>query len=234
MNFSLFVGYISWHGRCSCQDASSFRAFLLHAFSQVSQSYCTVPSCTLCELDSEDEHDTSLSEVDESDEKFSGHHRKPSVELNSLYQRLHGTSRRDDISSLPRPFTTLGESKKEHVRPKTTTAAGRTARSTGYNRLSGSDEPFRMYSRSFSGFGGTRRSRPLTTRPGSVEVRSRTRTRTRTLTSQPGTHSPSQSSSGDVSFPAMTRQRGKRTHPHERGSAPRVKTKISVEDFALW
>lgn len=186
-----------------------------------------MPSCTLCELDSEDEHDTSLSEVDESEEKFSGHHRKPSVELNSLYQRLHGTSRRDDISTSPRPFTTLGESKKEHVRPKTTTAAGRTARSTCYNRFSGSDEPFRMYSRSFSAFGGTRPSRPLTKRPGSVEERSRTRT------SQPGTHSSSQASSGDVLLPAMTRQRGKRTHPKERGSAPRVKTKISVEDFTL-
>ena len=190
----------------------------MHAFSQVSQSNCPVPSCFHCELDWEDEHDTSPSEIGEVDERCSGRHRKPSVELNSLYQRLHGTTRNDDVLTSPRPFTAQRESRKERVRPKTTTAVGRSARLTRYNRLGGSNEALLGYSRSVSAHGAAQPTRPVTAKPGSTVERTRARTPQTT----------SQSSSSEVSFPVLTRQRGKRTHPLDRGSAPRVKTKISV------
>ena len=219
----LFIGYISWQGRCSYQNGSSFRTFLLHAFSQVAQSRCPVENCLHCEIETEDEDDTNLSEVNETDENLSGRHRKTSVEFNSLYQRLHGTSRSDDFLTSSRTFTPQREPKKEQVRPKTTTAVGRSAKLASYNRFRGSSEPLQMYSRSFSAYGAVHPSRPVTSKPGSTVVRSRTRT----------PQSPVQSSSDEVSLPVMSRQRGKRTHPQERASAPRVKTKISVEDFAL-
>ena len=79
----------------------------------------------------------SPSEVGEVDEMCSGLHRKPSVEFNPLYQRLHGTSRNDDFLTSPRPSTPQKESRKERVRPKTTTAVGRLTRLTRYNRLGG-------------------------------------------------------------------------------------------------
>ena len=220
------LGYISWHGRCCCQDAPSFRASLLHAFSQVSQSLCPVPRCLHCELDKEDEHDTDLSDVDENDDNSSGRHRKPSFELNSLYQRLHGSRSKDDLFSSRRSFTHQAEIKKEQVRPKTANVAGRSARLAGYNRFSGLGEQYTLYSRSFSEYGAAHPSRPVAARSASVVVRPRTR-------APQSTQSATHSSSGDVSLPVMTRQRGKRTHPLERGSAPRVKTKISVEDFTL-
>lgn len=206
------LGYISWHGRCSCQDAWSFRTFLLHAFSQVSQSLCSVTNCTHCELDREDDQDTNISEVDKNAEISSARHRKESVELSSLYQRLHGAQPDDKVLTSPIPFMSQGF-KKELVRPKTTTSAGRSARSSGYNRFSGF----------FSAYGAIQPSHPHTARPASVIVRSRTRT----------PQSSTESSSGEFSLPVVTRQRGKRTLPQERGSAPRIKTKISVEDFNL-
>lgn len=224
VDFVLFtLGYISWQGRCSCRDVSSFRSFLLHAFSQVSQSSCPVSNCTNCELDKdEDDQDSSTSEVEESGGKSPCQHHGESVELGSLYQRLHGGSVLTSPSPLP-AFTPQGF-KKELVRPKTTAGVGRLARPSGYNRFSGFSEPLKTYSRSFSAHGAAQPSRPNTAGPGAVLSRSRTRT----------PQSSTDSSFGENSLPDVTRQRGKRTHPQERASAPRVKTKISVENFNLW
>ena len=182
-----------------------------------------VQSCLHCELDREDEHDTSPSEVREADERCLGCHRKSSIELNSLYERLHGTICNDDFLTSPRSFTPQRESRKERVRPKTTTAVGRSARLTRYNRLGGSNEALLGYSRSVSAHGAAQPTRPITAKPGSTIERTRARTPQTT----------SQSSSGEVSLPILAQQRGKRTHPLDRGSAPRVKTKISVRDFTL-
>lgn len=180
-------------------------------------------NCAHCELDKDDDQDTSTSEVEESSGKSSGQHRGESVELSSLYQRLHGPKPDGSVLTSPRPFTSQGF-KKELIRPKTTTGAGRLARSSGYNRFSGFSEPLKTYSRSFSAYGAVQPSRPDTAGSGTVSLRSRTRT----------SQSSTESSSGEFSLPVVTRQRGKRTHPQERSSAPRLKTKISVEDFNLW
>ena len=184
---------------------------------------CPVPSCTDCDLDKEDDQDSSTSEIDESDEKSSSQHRRESVELSSLHQRLHGAKPDGKDFALRRSFTPQGL-KKELTRPKTTTVASRYTKSPGYNRSSGFNEPFRTYSRSFSAYGVMQQPRrPGTARPGSVSVRSHSRA------PQTGT----EISSGDFSLPVVTRKQGKRTNPLERGSAPRIKTKISVEDFNL-
>lgn len=220
----LLLGYISWHGRCSYRDASTFRIFFLHTFSQVSQSNCPVPRCSHCELDDEDERDPSLSDDDDPDNNTSGRHRKTSAELKSLYQRLHGTSRSEDSLASTRSTTPQREPRKENVRPKTTSAIGRSARSTGYNRFNKSGEPIHLYSRSFSTHGAGYPSRPVTAKTGASASSRRTCKQQKI----------SQSSSSEVSLPVMTQQRGKRTLAPERGSAPRVKTKISVEDFINW
>ena len=215
-------GYISWQGRCCYQNASSFRTFLLHASSQVSGCPCPVPSCTDCDLDKEGDQDSSTSEIDESFEKSSSQHRRESVELSSLHQRLHG-AKPDGKDFAPRRSFAPQGLKKELKRPKTTTGASRYTRSPGFNRSSGFNEPVRTYSRSFSAYGALQPRRPGTARPGSVSVRSHSRA------PKIGT----EFSSGDFSLPVVAGQRGKRTHPLERGSAPRIKTKISVEDFNL-
>ena len=183
---------------------------------------CPVPSCADCDLDKEDDQDSSTSEIDESAEKSSSQHRRESVELSSLHQRLHGAKPDGEAFALRRSFAPRGL-KKELTRPKTTTGASRYTNSPGYNGSSGFNEPFRAYSRSFSAYGAIQPRRPGTARPGSVSVRSHRRA------PQIGT----ELSSGEFSLPVVTRQRGKRTHPLERGSAPRIKTKISVEDFNL-
>jgi len=211
-------GYISWQGRCSCQNASSFRAFLLHAFSQVSESPCPVSGCTECELDKEDDEDASTSEVDESVENSSNQPRRQSDELSSLHQRLHGP-KLDGKDLTSRRYFTLQGVKKQLIRPKTTAATSRYGKAPGGS--SGFNEHVRTYSRSFSAHGAIQPRRPDTAGPGSVSVRSRTRT----------TQTTTEFSSGDLSLPVVTRKRGKRTHPLERGSVPRIKTKISVEDF---
>ena len=196
---------------------------MLHAFSQVSESPCPVSSCTDCELDEEAVEDPSTSEIDESVENSSSQHRRESVELSSLHQRLHGAKPDGKDSASRRSFAPQGL-KKELARPKTTAAASRYTKSPGYNRSSGANEPFRTYSRSFSAYGAIQTSRrPGTARPGSVSVRSHTR----------APQTSTEFSSGDFSLPVVTRQRGKRTHPLERGSASRIKTKISVEDINL-
>lgn len=215
-------GYISWQGRCCCQNASSFRTFLLHASSQVSGCPCPVPSCTDCDLDKEDDLDSSTSEIDESVEKSSSQHRRESVELSSLHQRLHGAKPDDKDFTLRRSFAPQGL-KKELTRPKTTTGANLYTKSSGYNRSIGFNEPIRTFSRSFSAYGAIQPRRPGTARPGSVSARPHS------SAPQTGT----EFSSGDFSLPVVTRRRGKRTHPLERGSASRIKTKISVEDFNL-
>ena len=222
VNCLFSLGYISWQGRCSCQNASSFRAFLLHAFSQVSESPCPVSGCTECELNKEDDEDASTSEVDESVENFSNQPRRESDELSSLHQRLHGP-KLDGKDLTSRRYFTLQGMKKQLTRPKTTAATSRYTKVPGYNRSSGFNEPVRTYSRSFSAYGTNPPRRPDTAGPGSVSVRSRTRT----------TQTTSEFSSDDLSLPVVTRQ-GKRTHPLERGSAPRIKTKISVEDFNVF
>ena len=195
----------------------------------MSGSPCPVSSCTACVLDKEDDEEPSTSEVDESVENSSSQHRRESVELSSLHQRLHGTKPVDKDFASRRSFAPQGL-KKELTRPKTSALAGRYTKSTGYNGSSGFNEPFRTYSRSFSAYGpaysaygAIQPRRPATARPGSVSMRSHTRT--------PQTST--EFSSGDFSLPVVTRQRGKRTHPLERGSAPRIKTKISIEDFNL-
>ena len=182
---------------------------------------CPVPSCADCDLDKEDDQDSSTSEIDESAEK-SSQQRRESVELSSLHQRLHGAKPDGEDFALRGSFAPHGL-KKELKRPKTTTGASRYTNSPGYNGSSGFNEPFRAYSSSFSAYGAIQPRRPGTARPGSVSVRSHRRA------AQIGT----EFSSGDFSLPVVTRQRGKRTHPLERGSAPRIKTKISVEDFNL-
>lgn len=215
------AGYISWQGRCTCQDATSFRLFLLHVFSQVSLSLCPVSSCKHCELGTEDDQDSSFSEVDENVENPSDQQRRESIELKSLHQRLHGTKSDNTLTAVP--LTPRGL-KKELARPKTTTAVGRLARSSGYNRLSGFVEPYKTYSRSFGARGFIRPSHHDPVGSGSVELQSRSGT--------PQTST--ESSSGGFSLPVVSRQRNKRTHSQERSSAPRVKTKISVDDFNLW
>ena len=155
--------------------------------------------------------------MDEPDETSQSRLRKPSVELNSLYQRLHGSSRKDDLFTFPRQSTPPGEIKKEHIRPKTT---GTGSRSTSYNRFSGMSDQYTLYSRTFSAYGAAHTNRPVTSRPSSVVARSRT------------PQSTSHSSSGEFPLPSVPRQRGKRTHPLDRGLSPRMKAKISVEDFA--
>ena len=157
--------------------------------------------------------------MDETDETSQSRVRKPSVELNSLYQRLHGSSRKDDLFTFPRQSTPPGEIKKEHIRPKTT---GTGSRSTSYNRFSGMSDQYTLYSRTFSAYGAAHTNRPVTSRPSSVVARSRTRT----------PQSTSHSSSGEFPLPSVPRQRGKRTHPLDRVLSPRMKAKISVDDFA--
>ena len=189
-------------------------------FSQVERSPCPVPTCSHCQLDKEEELDSTSFEVDETDETSRSRLRKPSVELNSLYQRLHGSSRKDDLLTFPRHSTPPGEIRKEQIRPKTT---GTGNRSASYNRFSGMSEQYTLYSRTFSAYGAAHTNRPVTSRPSSVVTRSRTR----------APQSTSHSSSGDFSLPVVPRQRGKRTHPLDRGLSPRMKSKISVEDFTL-
>ena len=213
-------GYISWQGRYSCENASSFRAFLLHAFSQVTGSPCSVSNCADCELDkADDAEDGSISEVDESVQNSSSQHRRESDELSSLYQKLHGP-KPDGRDLTSRRSSTPQGLKKELTRPKTSAAASRYTKVPGYNRSSGFNEPFRTYA-PFSAYGAIQPRRLDTARPGPVSVRSRTR----------ALQTSAEFSSGDFSLPVATRQRGKRTHPLERGSTPRIKTKISVEDF---
>ena len=154
--------------------------------------------------------------MDETDETSRSRLRKPSVELNSLYQRLHCSSRKDDLFTFPRDSTPPGEIKKEQIRPKTT---GTGSRSASYSRFSGVSEQYTLYSRTFSAYGAAHTNRPVTSRPSSVVARSRTRT-------------PQSTSSGEFPLPSVPRQRGKRTHPLDRGLSPRMKAKISVEDFA--
>lgn len=188
----------------------------------MSGSPCPVSSCTDCELDKEDDENASTAEVDESVKTSSNPHRRESVELSSLHQRLHGPKPDGNDLTSRRALRPQGL-KKELTRPKTTAAASRYAKFPGYNRFSGFNEPFRTYSRSFSAYGAIQPRRPDTAGPGSVSVRSRTRT------PQTSTEFPS----GDFSLPVVTQQRGKRAHPLERGSAPRIKTKISVQDFNI-
>lgn len=188
----------------------------------MSEAPCPVSGCTECELDKEDDEDASTSEVDESVENFSNQPRRESDELSSLHQRLHGP-KLDGKDLTSRRYFTLQGMKKQLTRPKTTAATSRYTKVPGYNRSSGFNEPVRTYSRSFSAYGTNPPRRPDTAGPGSVSVRSRTRT----------TQTTSEFSSDDLSLPVVTRQ-GKRTHLLERGSAPRIKTKISVEDFNVF
>ncbi|XP_068713853.1 uncharacterized protein [Montipora foliosa] len=77
-------GYISWHGRCSCRDVTSFRALFLHAFSQVSHCNCPLKGCLHCEFERENKCDSSLSEeIDDTDEQTSGLLRQVSIESNT-------------------------------------------------------------------------------------------------------------------------------------------------------
>lgn len=209
--------YISWHGRCSCQDASSFRLFLLHIFSQVSQTLCPVSSCRHCELDKEDEQGTSSRDDEENAENISSKERRESSELKFLHQRLHQTKSDDAFTG--KPSTSQGY-KKERTRQKPTTAVGRSARSSGYNRLSGFVETYKSYPRSFS---AGRFIHSNQNDPGSFTLKSRFGT----------SQISNQSSPGRFALPVLSRQRTKRTHPHERGLTPKVKTKISVDDFDL-
>ncbi|PFX18395.1 Titin [Stylophora pistillata] len=209
--------YISWHGRCSCQDASSFRLFLLHIFSQVSQTLCPVSSCRHCELDKEDEQGTSSRDDEENPENISSKQRRESSELKFLHQRLHQTKSDDAFTG--KPSTSQGY-KKERTRQKPTTAVGRSARSSGYNRLSGFVETYKSYPRSFS---AGRFIHSNQNDPGSFTLKSRFGT----------PQISNQSSPGRFALPVLSRQRTKRTHPHERGLTPKVKTKISVDDFDL-
>ncbi|XP_068713854.1 uncharacterized protein [Montipora foliosa] len=240
-------GYISWHGRCSCRDVTSFRALFLHAFSQVSHCSCPVTGCLHCEFERENKCVSSLSEeIDDTDEQTSGLLRQVSIESNTpnpqrfrengdsdehssrirrkvsidshtLYQRLHGPNDDENVSSQKETIKT------KYLRPKTA-VVGRSARLSGYNRSIGSNEPIQMRSQSFTAYDSVHSSRPVTARPESTILQPRMRTAQRT----------SQSSSKEISFPLVTRQRGKRTHSSERNPVTRVKTKISVEDFPLW
>ncbi|XP_068760295.1 uncharacterized protein [Montipora capricornis] len=77
-------GYISWHGRCSCRDVTSFRALFLHAFSQVSHCNCPLKGYLHCEFERENKCDSSLSEeIDDTDEQTSGLLRQVSIESNT-------------------------------------------------------------------------------------------------------------------------------------------------------
>ena len=214
--FFVFIGYISWHGRCSCFDFASFRSLLLHAFSQVSRSNCPVTDCLSCKCETDDEYVPCFPEyVDHIDEPSSGIRRKVSIESNTLYRRLHGSSQLDVLSQTE----TI---KKQNSRPKTSTAVGRLTRSTGHNRPSESNEPTKMHPRSLTAH-GVHPSRPLMARPGSVpplHVRALQRT--------------SQPSLDEVSFPASTRQREKEARLSGKIRTPRIKAKISVEDLPLW
>ena len=214
--FFVFIGYISWHGRCSCFDFASFRSLLLHAFSQVSRSNCPVTDCLSCEWETHDEYVPCLPEyVDHIDEPSPGIRHKVPIESNTLYQRLHGSSHLDVLSQTE----TI---KKKNPRPKTSTAVGRSARSTGYNRPSESNEPTKVRPRSLTAH-GVHPSRLLMARPGSVPP---LRVRALQRTAQP--------SLDEVSSPASTRQREKEASLSGRIRAPRNKAKISVEDLPLW
>jgi len=180
-------------------------------------------------LDKEDDEEPITSEVDEGVENTSRQHRRESVELSSLYQRLHGAKPDGKDFASRRSFAPQG-SKKELTRPKTAAADNLYTKPPSYKRSRVFNEPFRTYSRSFSAYGSAyvaygaiQPRRPATARSESVSARSHTRT--------PQTST--EFSSDDFALPVVTRQRGKRTHPLERGSAPRIKTKISVEDFNL-
>lgn len=188
----------------------------------MSESPCPVSGCTECELDKEDDEDASTSEVDESVENSSNQPRRESDELSSLHQRLHGP-KLDGKDLTSRRYFALRDVKEQLARPKTTAATSRYTKVPNYNRSSSFNEPIRTYSRSFSAHGAIQPRGPDTAGPGTVSVRSRTRTRT--------TQTTTEFSSDDLSLPVVTRQRGKRTHPLERGSARRIKTKISVEHF---
>ena len=190
---------------------------LLHAFSQVSRSNCPVTNCLSYECETDDEYVPRFPEyVDHIDEPSSSIRRKVSFESNTLYQRLHGSSQ-VDVSSQTQTI------KKKNSRPKTTTAMGRLARSTGYNRPIESNELKKVRPRPFTAHGGVHPSRTFMARPGSV-LPPRVRALERT----------SQSSLDEVSFPAATRQRDKEATLSGRIRAPRIKSKISVEDLPLW
>ena len=226
---------------------TSFRALFLHAFSQVSHCNCPLTGCLHCEFERENKGVSSLSEeIDDTDEQTSGllrqvsiesntlnpqrfrengdsdEHssrirRKVSIESHTLYQRLHGPNDDENVSSQKETIKT------KYLRPKTA-IVGRSARLSGYNRSIGSNEPIQMRSLSFTAHDSVHSSRPVTARPESTILQPRMRTAQKS----------SQPSSKEVSFPLVTRQRGKRTHSSERNPVTRVKTKISVEDFPLW
>lgn len=220
-HFHLFSGYISWHGRCSCQNASSFRVFLLHIFSQVSQTLCRVSSCKYCESDREYEQETNSSDDQKNAENITGQQHRESSELKFLHQRLHGT--KSDSASSGTLLVPAGY-KKERARPKTTTAFGRFASSSSYNSLRGFVEPYKSYPRSFSARGFIHSSNQNDS--GGPESLAR---KHRSGTPQTSNQSPS----GRLALPVISRQRIKRSHPHDRGSTPKVKTKISIDDFDL-
>ena len=212
---SFAAGCISWHGRCCCRDASSFRTFLLHAFSQVSKTQCPVWRCEHCDLDTQDGQRSLTESDDESNGIRTKEFRDRSAELNSLHQRLHGAAR-PSSAFVTWPSPALSQALKRDLgRPKTTSTAASSA--SGYNTPGRSKQALRTHSRSVTSY-------------GKVTPRLTVAAKHRSI----GGLSPSisDSSTGDK-IPPITRRRGKRTLSQERGTVPRVKTKISVDDFTL-